>query len=372
MSLAELLHTRGWVVVAGGTRLTRQDLDEAFQSFPEYADHPSFGQVDGARRYTCGSTSFCGSPSVFWHPVLRELRDMTFLAHREMFLELAVLLGDGDPSAIKISRWFDRVMVRPPGESPSAESWHQDAPAKSQSKVVWTGGWINFDDENQHFKAISGTHTWDAVEGGFKKIAKSQHAEFNAQLKAQAGKPGYNSKGLIVVPPGHLLVFNPTLVHAVNSESKATTSVKAFFGLQFTPSDDPGIFATRGKRRVPLDEIEETMRSNGVPFLPSGQTPPMYPASYLNFLSHLHYYEDFERDMLVPGAMNPLREGNKILHKGHKDYDYTRAMRSLKDQGLPLHAPFHPTELKSMVPSLEPVVLDWVTKEEVVCKRAKP
>lgn len=377
IACAKLLHTRGWVVVPAYSKIRRVDLDATVKTFPEYADHPSFDEVDSARRYTCGSTAFCGSPSFSHHQLLRKLRDMTFLKHQEMFQEYAKLLGDG----VKIGRWIDRTMIRPPGESPSAESWHQDSPAHGREGERWTGGWINFDAEDQHFAAVAGTHTNGKIEGGgFQAIDKSQHADFNARLKAQAGKEGYDDRGFIVVPPNHLLVFNSTIVHKVNPSKKATTSVKTFFGLRFTTFDDSGIFPTKpppkGEKRkaVSYDEIRKAMRSNAVMYLPSGQTPVMYPASYLNFPDkQLHYYEEFERDMLKPGAMKPLRDpSGKILHKMHKYYDDTRAMRSLEEQGLPLHQPYHPSELDLMVPKIEPEVLDWETGEVVTCKRARP
>ena len=189
---------------------------------------------------------------------------------------------------------------------------------------------------------------------------------------------GYDKRGYIIVPPGHTLIFNSTMVHKVNPTPKKITSVKSFFDVRFTIYDDSGIFPTKppiDKKRVPVSfgEIEETMRSNGSMYLPSGQMSVMYPANYLVCKDkQLHLYEAFERDMLVPGAMNPLRDADgKIVHIPHKYHDHTRAMRSLQEQGLPLHKAFHPVEFERCVPAYEPNVLNWETGEVVTCKRAR-
>jgi len=377
--LASLLFTRGWIVVRSYEDIRRADIEAAVMGFPEFADHPSFSEVDSTRRYVCGSTSFCGSPSFFHHEVFRKQSDMTFLKHYEIFMEYARLL-EIDDVQIKIARWLDRTMIRPPGVSPAGESWHQDSPALERNGEMWTGGWTNFDNDDQHFAAVSGTHVNGSKEGigGFKAIEKSQHAHFEACLKEQAGMAGYNKRGYIIVPPGHTIIFNSSLVHKVNPTKKKTTSVKTFFDVRYTPFNDSGIFPTKppdDNIRVPVSfgVIEDAMLANASMYLPSGQMSVMYPANYLVCKEkQLHLYEAFERDRLVPGAMKRLRDDDgNIEHKSHKYHDHTRSMRSLQEQGLPLHTPFHPVEFERCVPSFEPNVLNWETGEVFKCKRAR-
>lgn len=383
MSNAKLLHTRGWVVVPAYSKIRRTDLEAAIKEFPEYADRPSFDEMDYERRMTCGSTGFCGAPSFFHHEIFRKLRDMQFLEDQGMMQEFAAMLGDGDPLKYMMALWWNRTMVRIKGETPAGESWHRDSPAHGRDDELWLGGWINFDPEPQHFAAVAGTHSFGKIEaGGFKAIDKSQHADFDARMKAQASEEGYDERGMIVIPPMHRLAFVSNIAHKVNNKLtkwlKANTSVKTFLDVRFTIYPDSGIFPTKppakGEKRkaVSFEEIRGDMEEQGSLFLPSGQIPVMYPAAYLNFPKQLHYYEDFEKKQLTPGAMKPLRDADgNILHKMHKYYDDTRAMRSLEKQGLPLHKRHHPAELRSMVPQLEPEVLNWETGEVVTCKRPR-
>ena len=367
-ALAQLFYTRGWVVVPGVETITRERVQDAVVSFPEYIDHPTFNEVDESRFYTCGATSFCGSPSFFNHPIIHEFNDMTYIKNHEMLHELAILLGLN-----LTSRLPNRTMIRGRGRKPSKESWHQDAPAKGREDDMWLGGWHNLDATNQYFKAVAETHVWGEIAGGgFQKIDAADHPRYDALLAAQADKPGYDRRGYIVVPPGDLLLFAPTMVHAIDGTPSPTTTAKMFFGVRFTNHHDSGIFMSN-KRLMSCDEIRDRLRDNASLPLPSGQEGGVvYPAAYLNYVAkQLPIYEGFEHRMLRPGAMNPLRdESGKILHKGHKYYDSTRCMRSLREQGLALYE-HHPTTLNMMVPVAEPEVFDWDKKEVVVCKRRR-
>jgi len=366
--LAQLFYTRGWIVVPGVETITRQRLEAAIATFPEYVDHPRFDEIDSHRYYTCGGTSFCGSPSFFNHPFIMEFNDMTFIKNADLLHELGSILG-----LEYKSRLSNRTMVRGAGKTAPKESWHQDAPAKGREGDMWIGGWHNLDPSPQHFKAVAGTQVWGQIDGGgFQKIDKKDHVRYDAMLAAQAGQPGYDQRGYIIVPSGCLLLFAPTIVHAIDAKPSDDTSVKIFFAPHLTNHRESGIYMTNG-RYMSGEEIRQRLVDNASLPLPSGQEGGvMMPASYFNFVDkQLPIYESFESQMLRPGAMKPLRDADgKITMKGHKYHDSTRCMRSLKEQGLPIYE-HHPTTLNMMVPAAEPEVFDWDKKEVVVCKRPR-
>jgi len=339
-------------------------LEQAMMRAPEYKDPPAFKDVrrDGPK-YGCGGTSFIGGPTVFHCAEAREWHHRTARMLMEMVQELVLLTGI---PGLKLARiLFDRIQIRPPGESASAESFHRDHPGLPEKDGVVSfsfGGFQNLDKQDQKFCGIKGSHSYrqGAASGiGFKKIDKAGQKHFAEMLKAQAHQEDTDAKGKIIVPPGKLIVFFADLVHAVNPDKIDDTSVKIFYGFGLTTADHTRM-VSRGQL-LSFEKVKKLMVENDVIPLGSGQTPAMYPAMYLVVLKQLPIFERFQEEMLIPGAMRyPLRDASgKLVHKAA--HDYTRATKSLAEMGVPLHPAYRQDEFDCMLPQSDVRIFNFET-----------
>ena len=328
-------HDKGWVLVAlepGFSARYRAAIENGLSGAPEYKQNMRFDQLskEEGRVFQCGGTSLLGFPSSFHMPASRHLRKETADWLKPFFQAVC-----GEEKNKKLGINIDRLQVRPPGASAAGESWHRDVPASLREGEVWIGGMVPLDGTPISFCALTGTQAnkgEDIKKTGFAKIGKGDHAALEARLKAQAGAPNIDKRGHILVPPDHILLHNPTLIHKVYPGKKDTTSVKQFIGFRLTPYDDSGIMRPDKSGVYTVEEIQELCRANAVMPLSSGQTPPMYPGNYLVCVEkQLHLFESFERDMLVEGAMRrPLRNAQGKIQHSSRD-ESTRAMKSLEE-----------------------------------------
>ena len=369
--IALQLFTSGFVVLPSAyvpkAGSLRKDWENAFTSFPEFKHHPAFAELDKTNLYVCGASAFAGNASVTHCAVSREHREAITAQLLPVFQEFVKLTGRED---LKMAHIPDRVQVRGPKRPTSKDAWHRDFPAQLRFKKknkknkaaqncfsdeIWVGGWENCDDVDQHFQALEGSHNLYAEGSGFSKIGKAEHEALDARLLAQANRPGFNSKGLIVIPPRHFVLSFANLVHAVNPASFDKTSVKAFLGAyRFTARDDSGLVHPSKERLLTHEEQVERMDANDVQIMSSGQYPAAYPANYLVCRdAQLPIFEAYAEKMLVPGAMKlPLRdEAGNLLHKAH--LDETRSFKSLKELGAPLFPAYKPHEYALLRPSAE-------------------
>lgn len=291
--------------------LTSKQMWEAIDTFPEYKMQGRFVQR------VLGGFGALGNPSSFHHPVVQELRvKVKHCLEENLFRPYCQQLSvENDLGELRLEALFDRICIRHPrfGDV-TPEAWHRDAyddnlspelrplpeslqgaPGKSLKDCIF-GGWLNLNtgaQEYQYLACILGSHTTKStsVGGGFCAIPKSEHASLNSQLAEQA-MSSYsqflqtNSKGYVMVPPGHAIVFLQGLVHMV----AASTGKKR--GLEDVdnegPSPDLRLFIAH---RLTTDvsplfrNLDETVEENRVPFLPSGQIPPMYSKNHYRFFS---------------------------------------------------------------------------------------
>ena len=382
--LAQKLFEDGYFVVDGVFPTLRTELEQTFQGFQEFVEHPKFDELndkDVALRYICGGTSFLSSPSIFHNITSQKFRARTAAYLMPVLARFVAKLGNPD---YKLARYLDRIQVRPKGVSATAEHWHRDAPPETHKGEFWTGGFQNCDPINMKFSCIKKSHKLDSESKGFEAVAKGEIKKLNARLAAQAGQEDTDEDGNIVVPPGHVIVFISTIIHQVYSKPAVETSVKHFLGFRITPYDTSGVYKTvkeageelpcAGKKKkrtkkmitkaieIPFDELEKQMRDNAVMVLPSGQPPPMYPGLYLCNQENLQRrYLPFVRKMLVNGEgsmryrlFGPdgkmLRNADgKLAHQGGQFTD-TRSMKSLKE--ILGHAvyPYNKTEIDMVRP----------------------
>jgi len=369
LELAQKLLRDGYVVVPGvnGTSM-REIIEDVMLRAPEVKQRVRLCDVNATKRFVCGGTSFVGLPTVFHAAETRRWHHETAAMLMPMFQELAEL---SEIPEVKLARiLFDRIQIRPAGESPSAESFHRDLPGMEEEDGVdeiCIGGFQNCDTANQKLCGIKGSHLTDPPPGtGFAKIDKAGQKHYAQMLAAQANQSDTDSKGKIIVPPGHLILFvnamrikgkRGGLVHAVNPTKVPYTSVKIFFGARLTTAETTGMVG-EDKERLSFELLEQRMRDNDVIPLGSGQTPAFYPGMYHVFPDKLlPIAKRVVDEMLVPGAMRyPFEQANSR-------HDYTRSTKSLKDMGVPLHPAYRPDEFACMRPQRDVQIYNFKTGE---------
>ena len=364
---ARHLMQHGYVVVMGVDAATlRGKLEAMMMEAPEFQHHPPFNQVGGDDRYVCGGTAFVGTPTVFHGWATRKWHHDTARQMMPMIQTFAELSGIPN---VKLARGlFDRIQIRPPGESAKAESFHRDLPGMVEvEREICIGGFQNCDLHNQKLCAVKGSHTVAAAGGqGFSPIDKAGQKEYAARLKAQANQHDTDAKGRIIVPPGHLILFFSNIVHAVNAATVPYTSVKIFFGFRLTAADNTGMVGI-DKKRLTYEELETRMVANDVIPLGSGQTPAFYPGMYHVIPKMLPIAQRVVAKMLVPGAMRVPFE------KANARHDYTRATTSLEAMGVQKHRPYDETEFACIRPQSTVMIKNYDTGviETFPLKRAR-
>lgn len=183
----------------------------------------------------------------------------------------------------KFEMHHERVVYRRAGSTTSAESYHRDESRAAASSDVIFGGWINVGVSDNFFSCVPGTHVAlrPARGKGFAKITAS---EVSAQKYASRLR-------VVVVPPGHILVFYEHIVHIVHP---ATVKVgqevlRQHLGWRITDSSFPL-----------TADVDARISEQAVMPLKSGQMPPMYPTSYWNYPKQRDQLEVYSRLNISP------------------------------------------------------------------------
>lgn len=295
---ARTFDTYGAVVLPMMDTTSRADWEaRMWKSFDEFPEYLSKGKH--AQRVLGGFGGY-GNPSSFHHPAIQLLRTkIKQFCAETLFLPF-----------IKLKRWhlenilyeclYDRVCVRwQKFRAPTAENWHRDiydgteyklrqlpATLPGNKRDMLCGGWLNLSSEDQFFVCNLGTHVGkdaeDAQEkaGGFAKISNKEvlkkcKIDLVSQQNKRFGVLTCDKKGRVVVPPGHILIFPQSLMHAVVADKgPEKPGLRLFFGHRIT------------KETVPLFEnLERVVNENAVPRIPSGQTPPMYSKNHYTWFN---------------------------------------------------------------------------------------
>jgi len=255
----------------------RQSLAASVNAAPEFqpveGETPLFDRLD--IKLAVGGFAALGHSSSFHNEFARALR---FRAEQYVVEKDLFGLGKcGVDEGKRLEQIVDRTMVRRPGQKPTSESWHRDvARGTSEGDKVF-GGWINLDTDNdQYFSCVPGSSDEQPEKGvdyeqGFAKIGASSVASVQARARR------------VVIPPGHMVVFNERTIHEVAAvpNSGATSSCRLFFGWRVTTDTTPLFY-----------DVERRLREqDGMP-LKSGQ--------------HKHAYSDDGRysAMLQSGQAN--------------------------------------------------------------------
>lgn len=326
-TLALTLYDRGLVSLPlPGLMLAehRQEFMATMRDFPEFrpGHEPSSG-------FVMGGFSALGNSASFHNPLVRRLRSELHALVRPLMTELSRLEGH----EFKLEQLIDRMMYRPRGKVPSAETWHKDISPAAHSTDLIFGGWLNLDDQPQVFSCIQRTHRIvDPLlvpeNTGFAKLSKDQS-------KALANHPDALAYS---VPPGSLLIFYERLTHEVRATKLQTDSYRMFTGWRLTCSDQPL-----------YNNLNTVLEEQSVPFLKSGQLPPMY--AKLHLVNWIDQLSEWSNGVAVVPECTEQYTPRSGKRKGEEFTIVRRVMPSLKRARLPMYRAYTEEERALLHPS---------------------
>lgn len=261
-----------------------ESMKHAVDNTPEFVEqhYREGGTREGQRRslfdmtqtnIAAGGFAALNHPSSFHNQFVRSLR---MRAHGEVvFRDLFGMTNNNGANrgSTHLEQVVDRMMVRRSQQTPTSEAWHRDVAVGTRPGDRVFGGWINLNSYDQYFSCVLGSaherrDPTDPV--GFATIPEAKHPEIVAR----------SSK--VVIPPGHMIVFNEDTIHEVANNTNTTTLLRLFTGWRLSR------WEPFGQTPEPLIvDLDRRLRDQeGMP-LKSGQ--------------HKHYYDDYFEDK-VPEA----------------------------------------------------------------------
>lgn len=280
---------------------------------------PEFKRDSGEIQYALGGFSALGVPSSFHNELVREMR---VSAMKSMIPLFSHLCGPSE----KFDQIVDRMLYRPAGKAPSAESWHRDCPPDGHERnddERTLGGWWNLDDKPQHFICSPGSHL-DKTEGrGFSK----------------AKKPLVVDETTVIIPPGAILLFYETILHRVAGKKVGYAVKRLFLGWRISQSEESCI-----------PNLGSKLESQAIMPLKSGQLPPMFAALHLvNWIDKLEEWSvaTFPQHLLMA---HEIKSGARA---GDIKTIIPRYFPSLLDLDLPLYPAYEEHEISILRPQRE-------------------
>ena len=215
-------------------------------------------------------------------------------------------------------------MMRPKGVAATAEKWHRDEAELAKPTDQLFGGWWNFDDDDQVFSCVPGTHRGVSGHSGF------------APIRDAAQRAAYKASSVTVrIPPGSMLVFYERTVHEVVSRAAKHDMFRQFLGWRLTRSDEP------------LYPVDAKFKVQAVMPLKSNQTPPMY--AKLHWTNHRSKIDEFTAQNIVPECTESRRV-NSGARKGDAHTAVHEHMRSLEEYGFQLYPKYRAAEVNMHKP----------------------
>ncbi len=284
---AEELETNGVTVFNVGFTVTFLALLQLW-ACQEIAAYPEF--KSDATEFVGGGFQAHGNASSFHNPMVRWLRWYLHVAATPIYRALANILGYTFLQMIP-----DRFMLRVQGRAATAETFHRDEAKGLPENALAFGGWFNFSTHSVYFRCVPGTHrNAQGIIKGFVKVKDP---------KQYKGKDE-----LIEIPPGHMIIFQENLVHAVNGTKNKFDQYRLFTSAILSHSPipfDPNVFT----HYIP----------NQAPFtLKSGQDPQMIPKLWL---------------------VNHIEKAKALAPMLHDSCTYMHEVKSGKNKGLMFRAP---------------------------------
>ena len=282
--------------------------------------------------FVVGGFGALGTASSFHSPPVRDIRDQVYTAVKPFLV--------GAYPGRKLEVLFDRFSVRRIGTSNSGESWHRDLGNKQPGDIIY-GGWLNLDPPGtppQRFSCVKGNVIPADIPNpkkGFAPFDKEEKDRLNADLATQ---------GVIEVPPNHIILFDQSIAHKIQSGKNKRTSYRLYFGWRITDSD------------TPLYDKDSIIDSQSVPPLPSGEPAPMY--------AKLHWI-NWKVDILKPFSDSGFKP--EFFDSTRPGY-ISRFFPGLVELGLAFPS-YTPSERAMFFP--QPLLLEAVSSEEPPAKKQR-
>jgi hypothetical protein len=223
----------------------------------------------GVTPFVLGGFGALGHASTFHMNTVRELR---MLAYKVFYKNVFSVHFD---EKHQVEAIIDRLMVRPNYRKPTAEAWHRDEARGADPNDVIYGGWINLDNQDQHFSYLPNSTCSDHIDTrGFSLVTPEEKAKAKSM------------KQVLCIPPGHVLFFNETMVHEVVSRYREHTSVRLFVGFRVSPVESGPLclhdrMIQNPTREMVIQNQTQTLlkkiETGSIIPLKSGQLPVMYP-----------------------------------------------------------------------------------------------
>lgn len=313
----DILSTQGYLVIPC---IPSDELEEHRNMFiQECRAFKEYQNVEETYQFVAGGFSALGNPSSFHNPFVRKMRLLAYNKHCELFE------GCGEYG----HALFDRMMLRPAGKSPTAESWHRDITPNLSPEDTLFGGWINFNSQSQFFSCVPGSHNDPKDNATGFSLIKS-----DAQL-ARCKK----EKTVVDIPGGHMIIFYQNLIHEVRARKSSINQFRLFTPFRLTPSSEM-LFE---------DSYEDAIENQGVPLIPSGQRPMIWPSTNWNYTKQragleafsLHF-KDVVCDLNKRLKNNPDAPSMRIV---------LREIPSLCKLGLPMYPAYSQEDRNIFVPT---------------------
>ena len=291
-------------------------IETMLHSFPEYNQTPN-------TKYIVGGFAAFGNPSSFHHPLIRILRQWALSYCYPLFKEYDSQRG----YCLRIEELPDRFMVRQVGDTPSAETWHRDTSPHADNEDDIFGGWINLDNENQTYSAVTESIPDDPSSSGsegFNRVTDEMKAYCNSH------------KRCVIIPPGHIIIFFQNALHEIAAYKAKHRMYRLFTGFRLTNSENPL-----------TPNLESLIEDQGIFNLKSNQVPPMYSK---------HHETAWLTQILVPWTRHFKPQCTQVITrksgnlKGKSYRIVERYMKSLKDYDLPLYPPYTESDCNLLKP----------------------
>lgn len=300
---------------AGNVPRLVAEFDATLRAFPEY-------RRDGVGEpvYVLGGFAALGNASSWHNPFVRFLRLHTARAVLPVLRQVA-------PPTSYLAEIADRMMYRPAGVKPQADTWHRDVkPNQAAGEVVY-GGWINTSTQTQYLSCVLGTQDDQPDENdpdGFAKITSRERiAEYERE------------KTSVEVPPGAILVFNERMVHEVLATKRDYAVRRVFLAWMQSP---------RIGDRSP-DNIDALLSAQAPITVKSGQAPRLYPQAYVMYF--IDKLTEWSVRTFVPSMLSPKVQpvtAKKLA--GQTILVVPATPPSLAAARLPLYEPYRAEEIE--------------------------
>lgn len=329
----------------------RREFDDTLEHFPEYNrdDRDATRDARGNKiAYALGGFGALGNPASFHNPFVRKLRQWAMTAAVDGVFSSYVQLYHDDNT--RLEALFDRMMFRPKGAAPSAESWHRDVTPKEylhEDDEVF-GGWLNLDSENQYFSYVPESHKGvDARMLKPKFAALKRYTNAKSKTETEDWRDAEAKRTRFVVKPGYLVIFPQHIVHEVVADKAKRDMYRLFMGWRLT-RDQRSMF-----------DVTSVIAQQGVPRLPSNQEPPMYSLNHQSFFLNRPFQprpdanKENEKVTLIQWCQNTFRP--QLLTRnldGERGLLLPRSLRSLREYNMQLYPDYTSAEINMFTPNV--------------------